>query len=46
MNNWILGNYVSNCLENKKQKISLSDDNESIASLHSNRFNINKECII
>ena len=32
MQTWIYSNYVSNCVENKKEKISLSDENDSIDS--------------
>ena len=46
MKNWIFTNFVSNCVENKKEKISLTDENESIGSTSIMRMDEENECII
>ena len=54
MNTWVYSNYVSNCMgggQQRREKISLSDENESIDSIESSAspssfIQVNNECII
>jgi len=41
MRTWVYSNYVSNCVEKTREKISLSDENDSLDSIE-----FSNECII
>jgi len=41
MKTWVYSNYLSNCVEKRREKISLSDENESLDSIE-----FSSECII